>query len=464
MSEFAGLSIALTALYAQRQGMEVAGHNVANANTEGYSRQRVGLEARGGQVTPAVHAVWRGAGAGVEVARIDRLRDQFLENRALTEHGVDVGLRETQKVLGRVELVFGEPGDTGIAAQLADFWAAWDDVANRPGDLAARTQLLERVTTVTNGFNQAAADLAGVWDASVEQLRITVVEANATAARVAELNNAIERAVKSGLSPNDLADQRDLLVMRLGELVGATAKPGDHGVVDVFVGGTSLVRGARAEALTADVPSGTSIADASTPVRVTWAKDGYPANGAGGVTGGLLDAVNRVLPGYLAGLDAVAARLATTVNTQHAAGVDLAGAPGGPLFSGATAATLARDAGIVGPTQLAAAGPGGDRLDGSNALALAELATARDGADELFRSFVVRLGVDAQAANRRVDIQAGIVRQVDIAREAEAGVNLDEEMTNMVAFQHAYDAAARFLTAVDAMLDTLINRTGLIGR
>jgi flagellar hook-associated protein 1 FlgK len=89
----------------------------------------------------------------------------------------------------------------------------------------------------------------------------------------------------------------------------------------------------------------------------------------------------------------------------------------------------------------------------------------RDGGpDELYRGLIVELGVEAQTANRRVDIQSEITRQVDAARDSEAGVNLDEEMTSMLAYQRAYEGAARFVTAVDQMLDTLINRTGLVGR
>src|SRR5690606_21987542 len=109
---FFGLRVALSSLYAQRRGLEITGHNIANANTEGYSRQRVGLESAGGQTVPAIHSQWAGAGAGVTVRGVDRLRDQFLESRALVEHGVDAGLRQSQQVMARAELVFAEPGES----------------------------------------------------------------------------------------------------------------------------------------------------------------------------------------------------------------------------------------------------------------------------------------------------------------------------------------------------------------
>lgn len=463
MSSFFGLSVALSSLYAQQRGLEVTGHNVANANTEGYSRQRVALEALGGNAVPAVHATWRGAGAGVRVQGVDRLRDQFLEVRAQLEHGSDRSLRRTQALLARVELALGEPGTNGIQAQLADLWAGWDDVANRPEDLAARTQLLERATTLGSGLNRAAADVGDLWDASVEHLQIETVQVNAVATRVAELNGAIQRAVNGGLSADDLADQRDLLVMRLAEALGATVRPAEAGTVDVFVGGSALVRGARAEAVELAVPVGADVLTApSTPVQLRWVKDGYRVTVTSGEVGGLLDGVNRLVPQQRGAIDAVAQTLVQQVNDQHVAGVDLDGAAGQPLLAW-TAATGVRVL-VSDPRALAAADPAGGTLDGSNANALAELAGREDGPDAAYRSYVVGLGVAAQVANRRVEIQAAITAQVDGAREAEAGVSIDEEMTNMIAFQRAYEAAARFLTTVDDALDTLINRTGLVGR
>lgn len=462
MSTFFGLNIALSSLYAQRRGLEVTGHNVANVNTDGYSRQRVGLEGVGGNTVPAIHSKWTGGGAGVGVTGTDRLRDHFLESRALGEHALDSGLRQSQQVMARVELAFAEPSPNGVQAQLSEFWAGWGDIANSPTDMAARSQLLERAETLATGFNRTRDDLDAVWDSSVEQLRVTVDEVNATAARIGELNGAIERATKGGLSPNDLADQRDQLVLQLAQSVGATARPGDAGVVDVYVGGTALVRGTRAEQLQVSVPVGTDVGSASTnPVQVQWAKDGYPAAVSGGRAGGLLLAVNLDLPDTRAGIDAVAEQLVTQVNAAHGDGYDLGGAPGGDLLSWDP--VLGMGVAISDPVLLAAASEPGGSLDGRNALALGELASAKDGADAAYRSFIVALGVETQAMNRRVDIQADITDQVDAVRDAESGVNLDEEMANMVAYQHAYSAAARHLTAVDEMLATLMG-TGVVGR
>jgi len=268
---------------------------------------------------------------------------------------------------------------------------------------------------------------------------------------VAELNARIQSAVSGGFSPTDLMDQRDLLVNKLAERVGVTIRPGEAGATDVFVDGTALVRGVRAEHLQVDFTAGTA--------EVRWEKDDAPAR-MGGDVGGMLQTINDVVPRYRAGLTDVTTRLANEVNALHTTGYDRSGTLGVAFFAlGPTGLSVSSV--ITGdPSKIAASGVPGGGLDGSQAAKIAELT----GADVDYRDLVVRLGVEAQTANRRVDIQSAITAQIDAARESEAGVNLDEEMTNMLAYQHAYEAAARMMSAVDQALDTLINRTGLVGR
>jgi flagellar hook-associated protein 1 len=456
-----GLSIGLSALFAQRRGLEVTGQNIANAGTAGYTRQRVGLVSDGGPVVPAFHSRWNGAGAGVSVQDVQRLRNVFLESRGILEKGNEAQLRAAATTLSRVEDVLGEPGDAGIATMLAEFWSGFDDVANRPTDLAARTQLLERASTLAAGLNKAASRLEAQWLAARAEVQGLAQDVDATATTVAELNRAIGAATAAGLSPNDLADQRDVLVQRLAEMTGATVRAGDAGTVDVFLGGTALVRGSESTALGA-VQGPTVLTTPPGTVRLAWF-DGTPVGAVGGTAGGLLAGLNAVLPSYAAGVREVAQALVDVVNAQHALGRDLDGATGGPLLALADGRL---EVAVTDPRRLAAAhgSTTGASADGRNALALAELGERPDAPDAVYRALVVRLGVESQTATRRVTVQTEISRQVDAAREAEAGVNLDEEMANMIAYQKAYEGAARYLTAVDQLLDTLVNRTGVVGR
>ena len=467
MSTFSGLNIGLSSLYAQRRGLELTGHNIANANTEGYSRQRVRLQGEGGPVTPAMHSVYDGAGNGVTVVDTQRLRDGFLEARSVLERGTDGALRARQAAYARLEGVLQEPSASGLQSQLDDFWSGWDDVANSPADLAARSQLLERAGTLATGLNGAAERLERQWSGSREQLVATIAEVNATAVAVADFNKAIGSAVQAGRSANDLMDRRDLLIQQLAEKVGVTTRSGAHGTTDVALGGFELVSGRTSQRL--EVAGGTSLvavapAPPATAAPVTVTGGGSPLP-VGGTAGGLLSELGDVLPPFHAELAQVARVLRDRVNDQHAAGFDQTGAAGAAFFSidGTTGRLIVQ---VSAPAQVAASaanGTGTGDRGGANAVAMAELSTGTGGPNEVYRKLIIRLGVQAQSANRQVDIQANILAQVDAGREAEAGVNLDEEMSSMLAYQRAYEGAARFVSAIDQALDTLINRTGRVG-
>jgi flagellar hook-associated protein 1 FlgK len=455
VSDFSGLRIALSSLYAQRKALQVTGQNIANVNTEGYSRQRVEMTADSGPVTPARESRYPGPGMGVLTGDTTRLRDQFLELRGYQEHAVEAGLEESQSVLSRIELAFDEPSDDGLSKLISSFLASFDDVANNPDDQAARAQLVEQGRTLAAGFAQLDAALATQRSAAIDELSSLVSEVNNSAARIAELNENISSALNNGFSPNELMDQRDQMIAEMAEQVGVTVRPGENGTVDVFVGGTAIVRGTRNTPLRVEVGT-----DPAQTVRVTWNDDSYPA-GVTGSAGGLLGAVNDVIPHYRNGLSTVAQQLSDDVNAVHRTGYALDGSTNRDFFlAGPGGAIQVNPAIAADPTLVAAAGSAGATRDGSVAQQIAELT----GFGDRYHQLVVSLGVQSQAANRRVDVQAAIVAHVDAARESAAGVNLDEEMTAMLQYQHAYDAAARFLTAVDQTLDTLINSTGLVGR
>ena len=475
MSDFSSLHTALSGLTAHQRALQTIGHNVANAATPGYSRQRVDLMSQGAGVVPAAWSRSEGVGNGVKVAGIVRIRDEFLEARALREAGTGSHLSSLGGVMDRIEMVFPEPSDVGLAHQMAELWAAFDDVANQPGGNAARIALLERASTVANELNRASSELTNLHGSSVGQADALIKEVNATAARVADLNQAIRNASSAGLHPHDLADQRDQLIERLSSLVGATTQPGEHGTTNVYLGGTALVRGDRAEALLLDtsgpLPAPHDTLDL-TNTQVRWAKDNYPATVTAGEVSGLLEGANRAIPRYLAQLDVVATSLVDQVNDLHVQGFGLDGTNGRLFFDGTDAATIRLHADVAGqPDHVAAAAPDPNdptqplgALDASWAQMLAGVGNGDSSPGKAYHDLIGGLGVENQALQRRQQIQGEVIRQVDDAREGVRGVNIDEEMVALVQSQHAYAASARVMTAIDEMLATLIQGTGRVGR
>jgi flagellar hook-associated protein 1 FlgK len=475
VSAFSGLNTATTALWAAQRGLDVVGQNIANVNTEGYSRQRVTLQAMGGTAVPAIHSVSSAVGSGVSSDEIIRIRDAFLEGRAQVETARTAGLTVADDAFTLVQTAFREPGESGVQSMLADVWAGFSDLANNPTEPAARSQVLERLDILAGGLRTTSASMDQQWTQTRDNLQALVTEVNSTAKSIAELNTSIRAASQAGLPVNELSDRRDVLVLSLSKQVGASSLPGADGMVDVVVGGTTLVAGTDMLSMKVagvDDLEGVGGGDDPRVVAVT----GGTTLALGGTAGGQVKALTTTIPKYSRELDAVARQLVTALNGVQTTGYDATGTQGTPLLddgAGGTGTTVT--AGnitlrITDPAMLAAASvkPGdlGGAIsgDGINADRFAQLGVAANGADANYRALVVALGVEASVAARDLTVQSVISTQVDAARESVSGVNLDEEMTSMLSFQHAYNAAARMVTAIDEALDTLISRTGVVGR
>jgi flagellar hook-associated protein 1 len=445
---FSSLSTALSALHYNRVAMDVHGSNVANVGTEGYTRRRVVGESVGAPSVPALWSRFDGAGTGVRVGSIDRMVDPLLDARARTEHGEQFLLDGRSEVLLRVESGLGEPGDNGVAAALSAYWSAWHDVANNPGDTAARSQLLARANALTSAVGSQARLVGTEWSDQSVKLDAVKTEINTIATDLAKLNDTIRIGKASDTQVGTLEDRRDQLTLRLAELAGATSTVAGDGTVEVKVGGAVLVSGSTAH--TFGVGGATALGD-----PVTLSVGGNAVSVATGTVGAVVSLMDRTLPDYVRRLDEFAESLATTVNAQHTQGFDRAGVAGGAFFTGTTAATL--QVALAGPDQVAASAVQGT-LDNSNADAIAQLSTVDDG----YRRLVTDFGAEVASAQRVADNQRVLTNQVDASRESLSGIDLDEEMVSMLAHQRAYEAAARVLTTVDSVLDTLINRTGLV--
>lgn len=447
------LNTALSALRHHRVAMDVAGGNVANAGTTGYARRQVTGQATGAPAVPAMWSRWeRGVGDGVQTGPIHRMVDPLLDARARNEHAGSAFLDARAASLVRFETTLAEPGENGVAAALSAFKQGWHDVGNNPGDGAARSQLLARAETLRTAVAAQGRSVGTEWSDQRIRLDALSQETNQIAEQLARLNAGLRSAHVAGTDAGVLLDQRDQLTLRLSELTGSTVTTNDDTTVDVRIGGETLVIGNSA--VTVQASGSTTLAGASTdPVRFT--VGGVDVTPLAGAVGGVLTVLRNDLPGYLASLDAFVGELVTSVNSQHESGADAAGAPGGPLFAGSTAADLA--VAITDPSKLAAAANGAGPMDNANATALGSL----DLGAESYRRTITSFGVQVSSARQTALNQGVLTDQVDASREALSGISIDEEMVNLLAAQRAYEGAARVLTAMDAMLDTLINRTGL---
>jgi flagellar hook-associated protein 1 FlgK len=469
VSTFSGLNTASTALWASQRAMEVTGQNVANANTDGYSRQRVDLQSIAAGTQPTLWSTRQNVGQGVDADSVQRIRDALLEARAQNEHGSQASLTVQSTALTQIEAALREPGDTGLQSRLSDMWAGWSDVANNPQEPGARAEVLQRSATVVSTLHEASGALTTQWADTHDSLAAMVKDVNASLTQIAGLDKAITHAQATGLDSNELQDKRDSLVMDLSDKIGATSSIAADGSFTVSLGGTTLVQGTSALRVSLTGSTDPTAVSSSPPALVT--VPGGTTLRAGGTAQGDLAAMTTLIPSYLKQLDGIAQQLATQVNTAHQQGYDLSGTKGGVVFDNGSGATTGITAAsihlaISDPSKLAAASldptaaGGTPSADAGNAHALNALSLDPAGTDATYRKMVVSLGVQSSTAAGDLSAQQAMATQVDASRESVSGVNMDDEMTNMLQYQHAYAAAGKLVSAIDQMLDTVINMVG----
>ncbi|HEX2084303.1 MAG TPA: flagellar basal body rod C-terminal domain-containing protein [Solirubrobacteraceae bacterium] len=434
VSTFMGLQTALRGLLAQQRGLDVTAHNLANANTVGYSRQEAALVAAEPMLLSA-GALANGAGAllgqGVEVEAYRRLRDTFLDVQYRGQAMALGGHETTARALGNVEAALNEPGDGGIGALLDQFWKAWGDVANYPESQPARQALVGHADTLATAIRTLDARLTAVAsEAAAEYAAITGPSGPivAAATEIQRLNAMIESAVQTGRAPNDLLDRRDVL---LDELSG-------YGQVSVADLGQGLIRVNFGDAAA-------PLVDGTNPP--TWPQ---ALTAPGGRLGALIDLGPRTAS-YRTQLNDFARELKTSVNAIHSP----------PGFFTATVGSEAADIAVA----VTAAGvrPGSTAAAGANDLALAISALRGKTADQRYADLVGKIGADAASVNRQLQTSQALVDAADTRRQEVSGVAMDEEVTNMIRFQRGYQASSRVMSTIDEMLDVLINRTGRVG-
>jgi flagellar hook-associated protein 1 FlgK len=446
VSSFFGMQTSLRGLLAQQRMLDTTGHNIANASTKGYSRQEALVSASTAlqlTVNGKANAVGAHLGTGVDVQGFRRVRDQFLDSqyRAQNTNVNEWSAKASQ--LDNAELSLAEPGDTGINAQLSKFWNAWSDLSKSPDGTAAKQALVQNANGLADSIQSVRSQMVAAQQGANNQYNAIAGpggEVAKIATELAGLNNTIAKSMTSGDVPNDLMDRRDLL---LDQLSGY----GQVSVENLASGSTNVAFVDRDSGVTYPIV---------TDAQSDWA--GPPAGdwNPGGQLGGLMQvakAPGGMVDGYLSSIDAFTKTLADTVNSAYGGNFFDYGSPEGQTIQVSSAIQAAPDS--------IRAGTG---ATGSNDVALA-ISQLRGSAsiDGVYKAFVAKVGGDLDEANRMQANAQVLTDSVENRRQSVAGVSMDEEMSNLVRFQRAYQASARAMSTMDEMLDVLINRTGKVG-
>jgi flagellar hook-associated protein 1 FlgK len=514
MSSFTGLSIVIKGLYAQQRALDVTGHNIANVNTEGYARQRAVMET----AQPAQVPGGRGMlGRGVEIQQIERIRNTFLDVKFWGENTVLGEWSSKSQLLTEIEMVFNEPSDAGLNTVIDNFFSALQDLSNgeKASDLTVRETVRQTAIAFADCLNDMAARFEKIQTDANFAIETKVNEINSYAQQISELNRQIMRYELDGSNANDLRDRRDLLVDKLSGIVDVKTFEDSDGRFRLSIGGRLLVNNVSCNRLVlverGDTYNGKATqvknpdVDAAGLYEILW-DDGCEFNPKGGELRGLLDirdsdgspGTYKGVPYYMRQLNHFARTFAEKINEIHTSAYGLKGdytEAGGEqvLFfthditldsytvdSGGvrtaitpaiTAKNITLSKEIFNDVNCISVAASYDTIPGDASKGL-EMAGLRHrnvfpvyGTPEDFtKSLIAALGVDGQEAERMRDNQEILINQTNTLRMSTSGVSIDEEMANMVKFQHSYNAAARLITAMDEMIDMLVNRMGVVGR
>lgn len=330
-STFSGLEVGKKSLVAQRTALDTVGHNIANASREGYSRQRVNMKAAIPYTDPSLfRAGGKGQiGQGVIVSSIDRIRDEFVDLRIISQ-SKEVGFWETRShYLANLEDITQEPLGVGIRTSIDDFWSSWQDLANNTGDLTARYVVAEQGESLAQAISHKYNNLKQISSIINDDIKLTVSEINEYTSSIANLNDRIFKSQAMGDNPNDLMDERDLIVDKLAGLINITIENRrDPREFQVHTNGVELVQGSLNFELKTESRRGPN----EGVWEVLWSKNDLPADVRGGKLASLIKLRDEDVRGEIQNLNSLAITLTDSVNNLHREGYSLNGEKGINFF------------------------------------------------------------------------------------------------------------------------------------
>jgi flagellar hook-associated protein 1 FlgK len=451
--------MAENALLTHQQAINVTGNNIANVNTPGYSRQRLILSPR--VISNSALGI---IGNGVEAVEVQRIYDRFIGVQINNENQ-SLGRWAAQKqILDSIEVIFNESSGTGLSEAMNEFWNAWQDLSMNPSGQTEREVLVSISENLASIFNQKHADLKSSQQGIDANIKGAVEEVNQLAAQIADLNQKIINAESNGTPASEYRDQRDLALKELSELIDASTFEDTNGAVKVTLnGGFTLVDGISHRSLSTQINSSTGLLD------VLWAGNDsstvdITSSISGGKLMGWLEVRDGTIPDYLTQLNDLASTLMQEVNALHSTGFGLDESTGYDFFTGTDASDIQVNVDLINDVNRIAAASdlSGVPGDGSNSIAIANLQnklTMNGGTttfDDYYNTLVSNVGSEVRKINTNYEHQFEMVTHFENYRESISGVNLDEEMVNLVKFQSAYDAAAKLITTTDEMIQTVL--------
>jgi len=448
---FGSLSIALSSLSVSQQEMATTSNNVANANTTGYTRE-VSDVAAGDPVEVGSLSI----GTGVVLQKIESLRDPILQIQINQATQQNSSLNTTLTQLQQTQTQFAS-STSGIGADISNFFNSLQQLAPDPSNLELRQGVLSAADTLATDFNTAASSLQTQQSNIGQNVAESVSQVNSLTSQIASVDQQISNLQSSNQNPGTLVDTQNNLIQQLSGLIDVQVIPTGDSITLTTSNGTTLVSGSQSYALTTQVGGGGV-------QHIMAGTQDITSSLTGGSLAGLVQIRDQEIPSIGSSLDQLAAGLATNLNTANAAGFDLSGVAGGNIFApppvGGVGAAAALTVSMTDPSKIAASSDGTTGSNGNlamlSAVATQPLANGQTPINS-YSSIVFQVGNATSNASADANSSALILQQLQDQNGSISGVSLNEEASNLIQYQSAYQAAARVVSTVNLLLLDAVN-------
>jgi flagellar hook-associated protein 1 FlgK len=443
----------MSSLAASQDEVNVSSNNLANANTPGYARERVVLEEQPSFSTGTLGDL----GSGVAVESVQSIRDPLLDASVQQETQQQSASQEIVTAMQPVQTLFVS-GNGGVSDEMSAFFNDLQELSTSPTDPTLRATVLSDAGNLASAFQTTATQLTGTQQSLDLGVTQSVSQINQLTTQLAQVNGQLITAQGSGQNANNLQDQQQNLLSQLSSLIGFSVTQSSEGQTISTANGTPLVVGSQSFALSTATNSSTGFQDV-----ISAQGQDITSQISTGQLGGLIQARDVQVAGVLSSLNTLASSFASAINTVNENGYDLTGTQGTAMFSvtPGNGAAASMSVAMTSASQIAASSSATASGDNSNLLAMINVGTQplvnSQTPTQLLSGIVYQVGNDVSQAQSDSDAGSLMLTQLQDEQGSVEGVSTDEEASNLLTYQQAYQAAARVVTVVDDLTLVALN-------
>jgi flagellar hook-associated protein 1 FlgK len=441
--------ISRRSLATYQNSMNIASHNISNAANKNYTRQRVNLAAENPETN--ANFVW---GTGIKLDSITRVRDGLVDKQLIANQQ-NYSFNEKQSLmLSQIEQVFSEPSELGISNLMNNFFNTWNELSVNPNSIPLRNNVIYAAENLATKVDSINRDIDTIKYDMFREFQEKTDTLNSSLNQVTQLNKQIFQATATGLDANDLMDQRDKIIGDLSKLVNLSVNYDNNGSANISIGGVFAADGAAATEFEVVNDNGKlTIAALNTSNHVQL---------KAGEIAAIADIYSNKIPDYQNDLDYLFTEFVRQVNTVHSSGYTIESTPrtGIDFFKEYKDGKLVISDDILNSPENIAVSADGTDGNGDISVQLADLSTSKtiNGAsfNSYYNSLISKLGNDKLSVDRQTEANQMILDQLQLQKQSISGVSVDEEMTEIIKYQRAYDASAKLIRIADEMLETIM--------